>query len=36
VSGRGIAVGFLVVAAVFLALTMLGWRAILRLVSRRR
>ena len=33
VSGRGIAVGFLVVAVVFLALTMLGWRAILRLVK---
>jgi FtsH-binding integral membrane protein len=36
VSGRGIAVGFLVVAAVFLALTMLGWRAALRLVTDRR
>ena len=32
-SGRGIAVGFLVVAVVFLALTMLGWRTILRLVK---
>ncbi len=30
-SGRGIAVGFLVVAAVFLTLTMLGWRAVVRL-----
>ena len=35
VSGRGIEVGFLVVAALFLALTMLGWRAASRLVSRR-
>ncbi len=33
VSGRGIAVGFLAVAVVFLALTMLGWRASLRLVK---
>jgi Protein of unknown function (DUF3054) len=32
-SGRGIAVGFLVVAAVFLALSMLGWRTALRLVT---
>jgi hypothetical protein len=30
-SGRGIAVGFLVVAAIFLAVTMLGWRALARL-----
>ena len=36
VSGRGIAGGFLVVALVFLALTMLGWRAVLRLTSRRQ
>ena len=36
VSGRGIAVGFLVVAAVFLALTMLGWRAVVRVVAQRR
>ena len=35
-SGRGIAVGFLVVAAVFLAVTLLGWRALADLVSRRR
>ena len=35
-SGRGIAVGFLVVAAIFLALTMLGWRALAHLVARRR
>jgi hypothetical protein len=32
-SGRGIAGGFLVVAVVFLALTMLGWRTVLRLVK---
>ncbi len=36
VSGRGLAVGFLVVALVFLALTMLGWRAVARLVAARR
>lgn len=35
-SGRGIAVGFLVVAALFLAVTMLGWRGIVKLVERRR
>jgi DUF3054 family protein len=35
-SGRGIAGGFLVVSALFLALTMLGWRAIVSLVRRRR
>ena len=35
-SGRGIAVGFLVVAVLFLALTMLGWRAVLLLATRRR
>jgi hypothetical protein len=29
-SGRGIAPAFLVVAAVFLTLTMLGWRAVAR------
>ncbi len=27
-AGRGVAVGFLIVAALFLAVTMLGWRAI--------
>ncbi|MCW2820131.1 MAG: hypothetical protein JWR42_2918 [Marmoricola sp.] len=36
VSGRGIAVGFLVVAAIFLAVTLLGWRALADLVARRR
>jgi hypothetical protein len=35
-SGRGIAVDFLVVAALFLTLTMLGWRCIALLVRRRR
>jgi hypothetical protein len=35
-SGRGIEGGFLVVAALFLALTMLGWRAVLRLAASRR
>jgi Protein of unknown function (DUF3054) len=35
-SGRGIAAGFLVVAVLFLALTMLGWRTILRLTTSRR
>lgn len=33
-SGRGIAVAFLLVAALFLALTMLGWRSIVRLANR--
>ncbi len=32
-SGRGIAPAFLVVAAVFLAVTMLGWRGVARVVS---
>ncbi len=36
VSGRGIAVGFLVVAVLFLALTMLGWRSIAQVVTGRR
>lgn len=34
VSGRGIAVGFLVVAAVSMALTMLGWRWIAQLAGK--
>jgi hypothetical protein len=36
VSGRGLAPGFLVVAGVFLALTMLGWRGVARLAARVR
>lgn len=36
ISGRGIAVGFLVVAVLFLALTMLGWRCIVQLTVSRR
>ncbi|CAN5515772.1 DUF3054 domain-containing protein [soil metagenome] len=36
VSGRGIAVGFLVVALIFLTVTLLGWRAVRRLVVARR
>lgn len=36
ISGRGIAVGFLVVAALFLALIMLGWRGVVQLAARRR
>ena len=36
VSGRGVAGGFLVVALAFLALTLLGWRVVLGLASRRR
>lgn len=36
VSGRGLAPGFLVVAAVFLAVTMLGWRGVVQLATRRR
>jgi hypothetical protein len=35
-SGRGIAVAFLVVAVLFLAVTMLGWRAAVALIARRR
>ncbi len=35
-SGRGIAVGFLVVAVLFLALTMLGWRATVHFAQSRR
>lgn len=35
VSGRGIAPAFLVVAAIFLASTMLGWRVVARLAARR-
>ena len=36
VSGRGLAPGFLVVAGVFLAVTMLGWRGVVLLATRRR
>jgi hypothetical protein len=35
-SGRGLAPGFLVVAAIFLALTMLGWRCVVHLIARSR
>ena len=35
-SGRGIAVAFLVVAVLFLAVTMLGWRFATRVVQSRR
>ena len=35
-TGRGLAPGFLVVAAIFLAVTMLGWRGVAQLVVRRR
>lgn len=35
-SGRGIATSFLIVAVVFLALAMLGWRTVLLLATRRR
>ncbi len=35
ISGRTIALGFLVVALVFLTVTMLGWRALVRSRSRR-
>ena len=34
-SGRGLAPGFLVVAATFLVVTMLGWRVVARLLVRR-
>jgi hypothetical protein len=36
VSGRGVEGGFPVVAALFLAATMLGWRALVLLVRRGR
>jgi hypothetical protein len=36
ISGRGVAPGFLVVAAIFLAVTMLGWRGVVQLTTRRR
>jgi len=36
ISGRGLAPGFLVVAAIFLALTMLGWRGVMQLATRLR
>ena len=35
-AGRGIAPGFLVVAALFLTLTMLGWRGVVQLATRKR
>lgn len=34
-SGRGLAPGFLVVAAIFLAVTMLGWRVVAHVATRR-
>jgi len=36
ISGRGLAGGFLIVAAVFLTITMLGWRAVYAALERRR
>jgi hypothetical protein len=36
ISGRGIALGFLIVAVVFLSLTMLGWRGLNALWQTRR
>ena len=33
-SGRGLALGFLVVGLLFLALTLLGWRLVVRLAAR--
>jgi FtsH-binding integral membrane protein len=36
ISGRGVAVGFLVVAFLFLGSTLVGWRAILHLTRGRR
>jgi Protein of unknown function (DUF3054) len=35
-SGRGLAPGFLIVAGVFLALTMVGWRGLAQLATRPR
>lgn len=34
-AGRGLAPGFLIVAGLFLVATMLGWRLVVRLVTRR-
>ena len=34
ISGRGLAPGFLVVAAIFLVVTMLGWRFVVQLAKR--
>ena len=34
--GRGMALGFLIVAFLFLTVTMLGWRAVAHVVMRRR
>lgn len=36
VSGRGLAPGFLVVAGLYLAVTMLGWRGLVQFATRRR
>ncbi len=36
ISGRGLAPGFLVVAGIFLALTMLGWRGVVQFATRLR
>lgn len=36
VAGRGVAAGFLIVAVLFLTVTMLGWRAIAGWVGKRR
>jgi DUF3054 family protein len=36
ISGRGLDPAFLIVAGLFLALTMLGWRAVVQLMTRRR
>ena len=35
-SGRGLAPGFLIVACLFLALTMMGWRGVAYLLARNR
>ena len=36
VAGRGVALGFLIVAVLFLTVTMLGWRAVAGWVGKRR
>lgn len=36
ISGRGIAIGFLIVAIIFLTVTMLGWRLLVGWISGRR
>jgi hypothetical protein len=36
VSGQGVAVSFIIVAAIFLALTLIGWRVVAGAIAKRR